>query len=322
MQANAKPDMTEISAVIPVFNEAPNLEELVNRVSRVLESTGKTFEIILADDGSRDDTLNRIKELSKSRPYLKAISLSRNFGHQIALTAGIEHACGDVIITLDGDLQHPPELIPELLKKHAEGFEIVNTIRLETEGTGPVKNLTSKGFYRIINALSDVEIKAGAADFRLMGRRAADAFLSLREKDRFTRGLVSWMGFSQAFVPYEADRRFAGKSKYTFRKMIRFALDGVTSFSAKPLRLSLYLGFLFAVFGLFYALYAVISHSAGNTMPGWTSLLIMILLIGGLQLISLGIIGEYLARVYHETKNRPLYLVKETVGELKQSKKQ
>ncbi len=313
--------MTAISAVIPVFNEAPNLEELVNRVSRVLEKTEKSFEIVLADDGSRDETLNRIKFLSESRPYLKAVSLSRNFGHQIALTAGMEHASGEVIITLDGDLQHPPELIPELLKKHAEGFEIVNTIRLETEGTGPVKNLTSKGFYKIINALSDVEIKAGAADFRLMSRRAADAFLSLREKDRFTRGLVSWMGFSQAFVPYEADRRFAGKSKYTLRKMVRFALDGLTSFSAKPLRISLYLGFLFAVFGLFYAIYAVINHGTGNTMPGWTSLLIMILLIGGLQLISLGIIGEYLARVYHETKNRPLYFVKDKVGELKKENK-
>jgi dolichol-phosphate mannosyltransferase len=309
--------MMEISVVIPVYNEAPNITELVNRVSGVLAASGKSFEIILSDDGSKDGTLSEIKKLSEAHAFLKAVSLSRNFGHQVALTAGMDYAEGSIIITLDGDLQHPPELIPELLKKHGEGFDIVNTLRLETEGTGPVKNLTSKGFYRLINALSDVEIKAGAADFRLMSRRAADAFLSLKEKDRFTRGLVSWMGFAQTFVPYEADKRFAGKSKYTLRKMIRFALDGLTSFSAKPLRISLYLGFLFAVFGLFYALYAIINHNSGNTMPGWTSLLIMILLIGGLQLISLGIIGEYLARVYHETKNRPLYFVKETVGKLK-----
>jgi glycosyltransferase involved in cell wall biosynthesis len=309
--------MTDISVVIPVYNEAPNITELVNRVGGVMTASGKSFEIILSDDGSKDGTLEEIKKLSEGNMHLKAVSLSRNFGHQVALTAGMDHAEGSIIITLDGDLQHPPELIPELLKKHGEGYDIVNTIRLETEGTGPIKNLTSKGFYRLINVLSDVEIKAGAADFRLMSRRAADAFLSLKEKDRFTRGLVSWMGFAQTFVPYEADRRFAGKSKYTLRKMIRFALDGLTSFSAKPLRVSLYLGFLFAVFGLFYALYAIINHSSGNTMPGWTSLLIMILLIGGLQLISLGIIGEYLARVYHETKNRPLYFVKETVGKLK-----
>jgi dolichol-phosphate mannosyltransferase len=309
--------MMDISVVIPVYNEAPNITELVNRVNAVLAVSGKSYEIILSDDGSKDATLEEIKKLSTEHLFLKAVSLSRNFGHQVALTAGMDHAAGSIIITLDGDLQHPPELIPELLKKHAEGFDIVNTLRLETEGTGPVKNLTSKGFYRLINALSDVEIKAGAADFRLMSRRAADAFLSLKEKDRFTRGLVSWMGFEQTFVPYEADKRFAGKSKYTLRKMVRFALDGLTSFSAKPLRISLYLGFLFAVFGLFYALYAIINHNTGNTMPGWTSLLIMILLIGGLQLISLGIIGEYLARVYNETKNRPLYFVKETVGKIK-----
>ena len=309
--------MMDISVVIPVYNEAPNITELVNRVNAVLAVSGKSYEIILSDDGSKDATLEEIKKLSTEHLFLKAVSLSRNFGHQVALTAGMDHAAGSIIITLDGDLQHPPELIPELLKKHAEGFDIVNTLRLETEGTGPVKNLTSKGFYRLINALSDVEIKAGAADFRLMSRRAADAFLSLKEKDRFTRGLVSWMGFEQTFVPYEADKRFAGKSKYTLRKMVRFALDGLTSFSAKPLRISLYLGFLFAIFGLFYALYAIINHNTGNTMPGWTSLLIMILLIGGLQLISLGIIGEYLARVYNETKNRPLYFVKETVGKIK-----
>ena len=193
--------MMDISVVIPVYNEAPNITELVNRVNAVLAVSGKSYEIILSDDGSKDATLEEIKKLSTEHLFLKAVSLSRNFGHQVALTAGMDHAAGSIIITLDGDLQHPPELIPELLKKHAEGFDIVNTLRLETEGTGPVKNLTSKGFYRLINALSDVEIKAGAADFRLMSRRAADAFLSLKEKDRFTRGLVSWMGFEQTFVP-------------------------------------------------------------------------------------------------------------------------
>lgn len=301
----------EISVVVPVFNEAPNLDVLTERLTGVLNSFGKTYEIVLVDDGSADGTLSKIKSIADNLPAVKGLALSRNFGHQIALTAGLEHAKGNVIITLDGDLQHPPELIPQLYHKYQEGYDIVNTLRLETADAGFMKNATSAGFYKIINTLSDIEIVPGSADYRLMSRKAADAFLTLRERDRFTRGLVSWMGFNQAFIPYEAERRNAGKSKYTVRKMVRFALDGLTSFSSRPLRMPLYLGIVFAFFGLVYTVYAVVNFSLGHTMPGWTSLLIVTLLIGGVQMISLGIIGEYLARVYNESKARPLYFIKD-----------
>jgi glycosyltransferase involved in cell wall biosynthesis len=306
-----------ISVVVPVFNESGNIDALINRINSSLQSELNTFEVILVDDGSSDNTANEIKGATEKHNHIKALLLSRNFGHQVALTAGIQHAAGDVVITLDGDLQHPPELIPTLIEKAKEGFDIVNTIRLETEGEGTTKKITSKGFYRIINRLSDVKIVEGAADFRLMTRKAVDAFLQLNEKDRFTRGLVSWMGFNQAFVPYEAAKRSVGKSKYTMSKMMRFALDGVTSFSSKPLRISFYLGLITSLFALIYAAYAITNHFLGDTMPGWTSILVVVLFLGGVQLISIGIIGEYLARVYNESKARPLYFVKEKIGSFK-----
>lgn len=303
-----------ISVVVPVFNEEENISVLCNKLNTVLSSMHKSFEIILVDDGSKDKTFEVLVQLRQQLPELKIISLSRNFGHQIALTAGLEHAAGEVVISLDGDMQHPPELIPELYAQYEAGFDIVNTIRIETKDAGMFKNVTSKTFYKIINRLSNTEIIEGAADFRLMSRKALDAFLQLKEKDRFTRGLVSWMGFKQTFVSFEAASRFAGKSKYTVRKMVRFALDGVTSFSSRPLRLSFVLGLLIAFFGLCYAVFALIMHFSGQTIQGWTSLLIVVLLMGGVQLISIGIIGEYLSRVYNEVKNRPLYFVKDTRG--------
>ncbi|MFN3917472.1 MAG: glycosyltransferase family 2 protein [Flavobacteriales bacterium] len=309
---------THISVVVPVFNEQGNIDVLIERInSSLMKVESENFEIILVDDGSTDDTANRIKAATVKHNHIKAILLSRNFGHQIALTAGIQHASGELVVTLDGDLQHPPELIPALIEKAKEGFDIVNTIRLETEGEGATKKITSKGFYRIINRLSDVKIVEGAADFRLMTRKAVDAFLQLNEKDRFTRGLVSWMGFNQAFIPYEAAKRNAGKSKYTLSKMMRFALDGVTSFSSKPLRISFYLGLITSLFALIYAAYAITNHFLGETMPGWTSILVVVLFLGGIQLISIGIIGEYLARVYNESKARPLYFIKEKIGSFK-----
>lgn len=301
----------EISIVVPVFNEAPNIAVLVSRIMNAVLPLNKTVELILVDDGSKDGTMAEIHRIKADYPALKGISLSRNFGHQVALTAGIEHAGGNVVISLDGDLQHPPELIPELYATYQKGFDIVNTLRLETEDESRFKRITSNGFYSLINKLSDVEIKPGAADYRLMSRRCVDAFLRLKERDRFTRGLISWMGYAQAFIPYKAEKRNAGKSKYTLRKMVRFALDGLTSFSAKPLRMPLYLGLIFAFFGFIYSIYAIVNFALGHTMPGWTSMLVITLLIGGVQMISLGIIGEYLARIYTEAKARPLYFVKD-----------
>lgn len=304
----------EISIVVPLYNEEGNVAVLIQRIESAVKSISSSFEIILVDDGSRDKTFITCQDLAKNNPQLKIISLSRNFGHQIALTAGIQHAVGGLIVSLDGDLQHPPELIPDLVKKAKEGFDIVNTIRVETKDAGLMKRVSSKGFYKIINRLSDTKIIEGAADFRLMTRKAADSFLLLEERDRFTRGLISWMGFNQAFVTFQADVRLSGKSKYTIRKMFRFALNGVTSFSSRPLRISFYIGLIISMLGMIYALYALIMYFKGETIQGWASLTIVVLLMGGVQLISIGIIGEYLSRVYNEVKRRPLYMIKSSVG--------
>ena len=304
-----------ISIVVPLLNEEGNLRLLYEELISVLKKIGEPYEIIFVDDGSTDSSVSLIHQLALEDRCVKGISLSRNFGHQIALTAGLQHAKGEVVVTLDADLQHPPHVIQELYAKYKEGFDIVNTIRKETADSGSFKKITSASFYSIINRLSDVHIEPAAADFRLMNRKTVDAFLQLPEKDRFTRGLISWMGFKQTAIPYNAPMRYSGKSKYSIGKMFRFAADGITSFSAKPLRISFYLGMIISLIGLVYSIYAIIQYFLGNTQPGWTSILVSILIIGGIQLISIGIIGEYLARVFNESKNRPLYLVKEYISQ-------
>ncbi len=299
-----------ISVVAPLLNEEGNILVLYQALVPVLEKISSDYEIIFIDDGSTDNSFNVITDISKQNERVLGISLSRNFGHQVALAAGLEHASGEVVITMDADMQHPPEMISALYQKYLEGFDIVNTNRIESEDAGVIKNLTSSWFYKIINNLSDIRIEPGSADFRLMNRKAVDAFLQLKEKGRFTRGLISWMGFKQEMIPYSAPARFSGKTKYSFMKMFRFAADGITSFSAKPLRVSFFAGLIVSLIGLLYAIYAVIEYFGGKTIPGWTSILVSILIIGGIQLISIGIIGEYLSRVFNESKNRPLYLVK------------
>lgn len=308
---NTSKSKKHLSVVIPLLNEEGNIQVLYSSLIPVLERLGKDFEIIFVDDGSKDSSFAQIAGISAKDERVLGVSLSRNFGHQIALTAGMEHASGDVVITMDGDMQHPAEVIADLYKKYEEGYDIVNTIRTETADSGVFKKVTSSWFYRIINNLSDIHIEPAAADFRLMNRKTVDAFLQLREKDRFTRGLISWMGFKQAMIPYTAPPRFSGRSKYSITKMFRFAADGITSFSAKPLRVSFFAGLIVSLIGLLYSIYAIIEYFGGKTIPGWTSILVSILIIGGIQLISIGIIGEYLARVFNEAKNRPLYLVKQ-----------
>jgi polyisoprenyl-phosphate glycosyltransferase len=300
------------SIVIPVFNEEGNIEALYQSLKRTFQQIGVSYEIIFSDDGSSDNSFAIVRRIAQNDSLVRGISLSRNFGHQIALAAGLEHAqASEAVIMMDADMQHPPEMIPEMLKKYNEGFDIVNTIRKTTDGEGFLKKLTSKTFYKLLNRLSEVPIESAAADFRLMNRKTVDAFLRLKEKDRFTRGLISWMGFRQAKIFYDAPARNSGESKYTVKKMIRFAIAGLTSFSAKPLRISFYAGLLFATLGLLYAVFAVIENIRGNTVEGWTSILVSVLIIGGVQLISIGIIGEYLARVFSEAKDRPLYFIKE-----------
>jgi dolichol-phosphate mannosyltransferase len=306
-----KGDKAHISIVIPLFNEEGNIAVLYTALIPVLETISSQYEIIFVDDGSKDKSFELVSQICQQNSKVLGISLSRNFGHQIALTAGMEHASGKVVITMDADMQHPPEIILELYNMYKQGYDIVNTIRLETADSSIFKKITSRYFYKLINNLSDIHIEPASADFRLMNRKTVDAFLKLKEKDRFTRGIISWMGFKQAQVEYNAPERFSGKSKYSLFKMFRFAADGITSFSAKPLRISFYAGLIVSFVGLLYAIYAVVEYFKGNTSPGWASTLVSILIIGGIQLISIGIIGEYLARVFNEAKNRPLYFVKQ-----------
>ena len=307
-------DQTQLSIIIPFYNEEENIELLFQALVPVLKGINQSWEILFVDDGSRDRSFEVVKKLCMQDNSIRAISLSRNFGHQVALTAGLQHATGNMVITMDADLQHPPEVIPQLVEQFEKGFEIVNTRRIDSRETGYFKKQSSRLFYRFINRISDISIAESSSDFRLMSRKALDAFLQFRERDRFTRGLVSWMGFRQTHVDYECPPRFAGKSKYTLRKMLHFAADGITAFSAKPLRIASYMGVMVFLVGLAYALFAIIQHASGKTIPGWTSLLVTVLLLGGIQLLGLGIIGEYLARIFNESKSRPLYFIKDQIN--------
>ena len=301
----------KISIVIPAFNEEGNIAPLYRQIVEVLQ--GQEFECIFVDDGSSDATFEEVKKLAANDSRVRGLSFSRNFGHQVALTAGLQSAKGEVIIMMDADGQHPPQLIPQLLDEYNKGFDIVNTRRLETEDAGAMKKLSSKWYYRIINMLSDVKIEAASSDFRLMSRKAVDAFLRFEEKDRFTRGLVSWMGFRQSIVEYKAPKRMSGESKYTLGRMIRFAFVGITSFSSKPLKFSVYAGLFSLVFALIYSVYVLVMYARGATITGWASMMLVILFLGGIQLLSLGIIGEYIAGIFNETKKRPLYFIREEV---------
>lgn len=303
-----------ISIVIPCYQEAENLPLLVEGILMNLSDLGHEMEIICVDDGSSDGTFEVIQSLRLDFPEVKGIKFSRNFGHQIALLAGLEKAKGDVVITMDGDMQHPPEVLPLLIQKYTEGYDIVNTSRVYPNSASWFKKLSSRYFYSVLNSLSEVEIEPNSADFRLMSRQCVDAFLSLEEHDRFTRGLIKWIGFSQTSVKFTAGDRFAGQSTYTLGKMIKFALNGLTSMSSKPLRFSLYLGLLFLIFGFFYGFYILLTFVKGENVAGWTSILITVLILGGVQLLILSIIGEYIARIFNESKRRPLYLIKKEEG--------
>jgi len=304
-----------ISVVVPALNEERHLAELATRIGRQFDSGKYELEILIVDDGSTDGSVALLHCLHECDPRVKAIVLSRNFGHQIALTAGLEHAAGAAVITMDADLQHPPELIPQLITAWEQGNEVVYTVRKHTAGVGLLKRWTSWFFYRVFNAISRTPIPAEAADFRLLDRRVVDAFCRLKEHARFIRGLVSWSGYRQAAIPFVADRRQQGTSRYSWLKMVRFGLDAITSFSSVPLRAATFLGFLSAIVGLPYALWGLYAHFIlHTTQEGWTSLLIIMLFLGGIQLICLGVIGEYLGRIYEEVKGRPLYLERESIG--------
>ena len=304
-----------VSVIIPCMNEEPVIGETYSRLTTVLAPHEFAFELIFVDDGSKDRTPEILRELQRNDSRVRVVRLSRNFGHQAAITAGLEHAGGDAAAVIDADLQDPPEVLLEFVVKWLEGYDVVYGVRSEREGETAFKLWTAKAFYRLIGKLSETEIPMDTGDFRLMDRRVVEAFLSMPERDRFVRGMVSWLGFSQTSVAYRRAGRFAGKTKYPLYKMIRFATDGIVSFSVVPLRLAIWMGFLtsgLAILGILVSVYA--RFFGVGWVKGWTSTVIAILFLGGVQLLCLGIIGEYIGRIYGEAKRRPLYIVQERMG--------
>ena len=270
------------------------------------------YELIFIDDGSKDRTALLLNELVQKDSRVQAYLFSRNFGHQIALTCGLDHAKGDAVITMDGDLQHPPEIIPKLLQLWEEGYQIVQTVRESTADASLFKNFTSAVYYKIINTVSEVHITPGGSDFRLMDKSAVQAFCLYRERARFLRGMINNLGFKYTVVEFVAPPRFAGTSKYNFRKMLHFALDGITAFSNVPLRWALYAGFFLGFGSLLLLLHvAYVKYVAQDAIPGWSTLAVSVLFLGGIQLVGIGIVGEYVGRVFEEVKQRPLYIVSE-----------
>lgn len=302
--------MKFISIVVPVFNEQENVKVFYQAVCKYMKTVDYPFELIFVDDGSTDGTAAILDKLIQQDTRVRALLLARNFGHQIALTCGLDYAKGDAVITMDGDMQHPPEMLPLLISKWEEGFEIVQTIRKNTEGVSWLKQFTSGMFYRIINKMSNIHITEGGSDFRLLDRAAVETLKNFKEKARFIRGIISDIGYRQVHIEFVAPERFAGKSKFSFKKMSNFALDGITAYSKAPLRLAFYLGILTGLLSLLVTVNVLyIKLFTTEAVPGWATIAASVLLLGGLQLVGLGIIGEYVGRIFEEVKQRPLYWV-------------
>lgn len=299
------------SVAVPVYNEIESLPELYNRVKAVLDDLGESWELILIDDGSTDGSSEWIETISKEDPRVKPLIFARNFGHQLAVTAGMDFSQGRAVIIMDADLQDPPEVISDLIGKWREGYEIVYAVRTEREGETWFKKTTAALFYRLINRITDVEIPLNTGDFRLMDRQAIDALAQMRERHRFPRAMAAWVGFRQTGVPYKRAARFAGETKYPFRKMLRLALNAITGFSYFPLQIATYLGFFAAGVSIIAIPIVIAFRLVGNqAFFGQATTLIAVLFLGGVQLISLGILGEYIGRIYDEAKGRPLYIVR------------
>ena len=302
-----------VSIVLPAHNESGNIDIISNRIGSCFPRDRFDLEVIFVDDGSTDDTFAKIENLQSSNSEIFYIELSRNFGHQNALKAGLDSANGDCIISMDCDLQHPPELVCKLLEKWEEGFDIVYTRREESENLSYLKRKTSNVFYSFVSWLSDIKIEKGTSDFRLIDRRVADVFSRFKENDLFIRGLIKWVGFKQVAIDYHPDDRHSGKSKYTFRKMVRFAFNGITSLSIRPLYLAVYLGFILSLLSFLYLPYVIWSYYfSGHYAYGWGSVILTVVFFSGLQLSVLGIIGIYIGKMFMQVKDRPLYIVKST----------
>jgi dolichol-phosphate mannosyltransferase len=308
-QPLAPRSLSLLSVVAPVFNEEQLIELFVKRTVAALADY--TFELVLVDDGSSDATPQLLDRLADQDPRVRVVHLSRNFGHQAALTAGLEHAIGDVVAMIDADLQDPPELIPTMIERWQQGSDVVYAVRKQREGETAFKLATASWFYKLFDKLAQVDLEPNSGDFRLLDRSALNALLAMTERSRFLRGMTVWVGFTQTAVPYERDARHAGETKYTLRKMLRFSLDAIASFSHLPLQLATYVGMMSAGVA-FIAIPVVIGlRLVDSYLPGFGSLTIAILLLGGIQLIALGVIGEYVGRIYDEVKHRPLYIVRE-----------
>lgn len=305
-----------ISIVVPCYNEEEVIQETTKRLFAFCTNQPKyDFEIIFVDDGSTDRTFELLLQIARQEDCVRILSFARNFGHQIAVTAGIDSASGDAVVLIDADLQDPPEVIAEMITKWEQGYDVVYGTRRSRQGENAFKLLTARGFYRLLNRLSEVPIPMDTGDFRLMGRTVVDTLKDMPERQRFIRGMVSWVGFNQIALPYDRAERFAGTSKYPLRKMLSFAVDGILSFSVKPLQLAMAMGLFsagLALVGIIYILYLRIATQ--TWVEGWTTLMVTMLFMGGVQLLSLGIIGEYIGRIYSEVKQRPLYIIRNRVG--------
>ena len=296
-----------VSIVVPVYNEQLNIEKFYEEATKAISALELDYEIIFVDDGSSDSTPLILSRLTQQDEHVRALILARNFGHQLAITCGMDNACGDAVITMDGDMQHPPAMIPDLIQKWKEGYDVVQTVRKDTDDAGFLKRFTSKGYYKCLNMLSPVHIQEGGSDFRLIDKQVLETFKLFREHDRFIRGMIGDIGYKRTTIEFVAPRRYAGKSKFSMRKMIHFALDGLTAYSKTPLRISFYVGLLSGLFSIVMILYVMYCHLVDVTAPGWTTTMIVVSLFGGLQLTFMGIIGEYIGRIFEEVKHRPLY---------------
>ena len=297
-----------ISIVVPVYNEQENIDSFYQEVVKYMEPMQYDFELVFVDDGSRDATPLILERLSHSDKRVRALILARNFGHQIALTCGLDYAQGHAVITMDGDMQHPPEMLPVLIGKWEEGFQVVQTVRINTEGVSWFKSFTSGMFYKLMNAMSNIQVTEGGSDFRLLDKLVVDSFRRFRERARFIRGMISAIGYRQVKIEFVAPKRFAGHSKFSIKRMLHFALDGITAYSKLPLRFAFYLGIILGFASIVLTLHVLyIKFFTAEAVPGWATLSASILLLGGAQLAGIGIIGEYVGRIFEEVKQRPLY---------------
>lgn len=310
-----RPAVPFISVVVPCYDEEESLPELHRRVTAVLRECATRYEVILANDGSRDATWDVIRQLAADDPHVVGLDLSRNFGHQACLTAALAHARGDVVLMMDADLQDPPELLPHMLKKWRAGADVVYAVRKVRRGEGIFKLWTAAAFYRVMRWATRIAIPVDTGDFRLIDRHALNAVLALRERNRFLRGLFSWVGFRQVPIYYTRQRRFAGQTKYPLSKMVRFAIDGLTSFSTLPLQLAVWIGLAAAALAFFYGVRVFLQGMQGHTVPGWASTTVSVLFLGGVQLVAIGVLGEYLGRIFEEVKARPIFLVREVISQ-------